>query len=58
MADTVTTLDKDDARAAAEKWLEELGMTLEELRAEAEEGEFRSEEASLAWFTISGLGLA
>jgi len=36
--------------------LTELGMTLDELRAEAERGEFRSEDAWLTWFMIAPNG--
>jgi hypothetical protein len=35
--------------------LDELGMTLDELREEARTGGFRSEDAALAWFAISSL---
>lgn len=52
--ETVTTTAEED-REAVVQWLAELGMTLGELRAEAEEGVFSSEAAANAWFFIEGL---
>lgn len=53
----VTTVGRREAERAVRAWLDEMHLTMEELRAEAAEGDFRSEEAELAWFLISSLDL-
>lgn len=54
---TVTVFEPTEEQndAAVRELLDELGMTLEELRAEADAHRFRSEEAALAWFAISSV---
>lgn len=51
--DVVDVVTQDDITKAVERHLRELGMTLEELRDEAERGEFRSREARLLWMTVN-----
>jgi hypothetical protein len=51
--DDVEFASDDDVRAGVERALEELGLTYEELEAQAKEGEFSSERARLTWFMIS-----
>lgn len=51
----VVVVKPDETAREVRALLAELGMTLEELRAEAADGHFRSEDAALAWFAISGV---
>ncbi|MGK2958981.1 MAG: hypothetical protein ACSLFB_11410 [Acidimicrobiales bacterium] len=52
-SDNVEFASDDDVQAGVERSLAELGMTYEELEAQAKEGEFASERARLTWFMIS-----
>ncbi len=49
----VKVVTAEENRRDIDALLEELGMTLDELREEARTGVFRSEDAALAWFAIS-----
>lgn len=49
----VDVLTPEEVDQAVEATLQRLGMTLDDLRAEAERGAFRSERARLTWFMIS-----
>lgn len=51
--DDVEFASDDDVRAGVERALAELGLTYEELAAQAKEGKFSSERARLTWFMIS-----
>lgn len=51
----VTVVEPEQTRRDVQALLDDLGMTLDELRAEAAAGRFRSEDAALAWFAISGV---
>jgi hypothetical protein len=45
----------DDLREAVRNALEAAGLTLDELREQAQRGRFGSEEARLAWFVVSSV---
>lgn len=51
----VTIVEPEQTQREVKALLDELGMTLDQLRAEAATGRFRSEDAALAWFAISGV---
>lgn len=51
--DDVEFASVDDVRAGVERALAELGLTYEELEAQAKAGQFSSERARLTWFMIS-----
>lgn len=51
--DVLTPQEVDQAVTTT---LAKLGMTFDELEAEAQRGEFRSEQARLTWFMISPNG--
>jgi hypothetical protein len=51
--DDVEFASDDDVRAGIERALANLGLTYEELEAQAKEGQFASERARLTWFMIS-----
>lgn len=49
----VYLVDEEEVRAEIARVLEEAGVTLEELREQAEASRFRDESARLAWFVVS-----
>ncbi|MGH8904952.1 MAG: hypothetical protein ACRD0K_00140 [Egibacteraceae bacterium] len=49
----IEVVTPEELHQAIENALAELGMTFEELRREAECGEFSSERAWLTWFMIA-----
>lgn len=51
----VKVMTPEETQRDVDDLLEDLGMTLDDLREEARTGTFRSEDAALAWFAISGL---
>lgn len=51
--DDVEFASDDDVRAGVERALADLGLTYEQLEAQARAGEFSSERARLTWFMIS-----
>ncbi len=51
--DDVEFATDDDVRGGVERALTELGLTYEELEAQAKDGQFSSERARLTWFMIS-----
>lgn len=51
--DDVEIASDDDVRAGVTRALAELGLTYNELEAQAREGSFSSERARLTWFMIS-----
>lgn len=51
--DDVEFASDDDVRAGVERALADLGLTYDELEAQAQEGRFVSERARLTWFMIS-----
>lgn len=51
--DDVEFASDDDVRAGVERALAELGLTFEQLEAQARAGKFASERARLTWFMIS-----
>jgi hypothetical protein len=51
--DVVEFASDDDVRAGIARALGELGLTYDELEAQAKEGRFSSERARLTWFMIS-----
>ncbi len=53
LAVNVEVADEEDIEAAIAKVLGDAGITLDELKADARSGRFRSEDARLAWFVIS-----
>lgn len=60
MPDTADTevheLNDEEVQVLAEQALNEAGLTLEQMRAQAELGRFDSETARHAWFVLKGLG--
>lgn len=53
---TVEVAEGDEIDASIAHALEELGLSYEELRSQAEDDEFASEDARRLWFMISPLG--
>lgn len=51
----VIVSSEEDTRRAVRRGLEELGMTWDELAAEAKTGRFSSEHACLTWMALSEL---
>jgi hypothetical protein len=49
----VESATDEDVQAAVARALESAGVSLEELRAQAEASRFSSDAARLAWFVIS-----
>ncbi|MFF4019242.1 hypothetical protein [Streptomyces sp. NPDC001843] len=52
--DIVIVVSDADYRDAAQRALDELGLTYAELRAQAEEGNFTSSQAHALWVSIGG----
>jgi hypothetical protein len=50
--DGVTVVTEHEFDTAVENTLRELGLTMDELRAQAERDEFSSEQARLLWWAI------
>lgn len=53
----VDVLSSDEMGEAIAATLERLGMSFNELAAEAAAGEFRSEQARLTWFMVDSRGV-
>lgn len=49
-------LTEEEIKAGVESTLEDAGVTLDELRAQAAEGRFVSERARLAWVVVKSVG--
>lgn len=56
VAELDQAVDDEELDAIVEKTLNEAGIELEELRAQAYAGQFDSEHLRRAWFVIRGLG--
>lgn len=52
--DYVIVVSDDDYKAAAQRSLDELGISYAELREQAERGDFTSSKAHALWVSIGG----